>query len=124
MIYYYNAAITLLPSIALAFSLHAQTINTPPTIAWQAALGGTKNDVANCVKPAPGGGFVVTGSSSSNDGNMSGNHGLDDYFLIKLDDSSNIVWQHSYGGSVMDEASSVTVTSDGGYILAGKSSSN
>src|ERR1043165_7244064 len=120
----YKPAITLLQLIALAFSLHAQTINTPPTIAWQATIGGTKDEVVNCLKPIPGGGFVIAGSSSSNDGNMSGNHGVDDFFLIKLNDTGNIVWQKSYGGSLMDEASSVAITLDGGYILAGKSSSN
>jgi len=111
-------------SIILGFSLHAQTVYLPPVISWQKSLGGSGDDAANCVKPLSDGGFIVVGTSNSNNGDISGNHGQDDFCLIKLNASGNLVWQHSYGGNGYDQAISVVQTLDGGFALAGKSSSN
>ena len=80
--------------------------------------------MANCIKQTPDGGFIVAGTSNSNNGDISGNHGQNDYCLIKLNAAGNLVWQHSYGGTGIDEASSVIPTSDGGYMVAGKSASH
>ncbi|MFZ7138967.1 MAG: hypothetical protein ACOWW1_11195, partial [archaeon] len=43
----------------------------------------------------------------------------DDFWLIKLDESGNIVWNRTYGGKQQDVVYSLVETSDGGYALAG-----
>ena len=35
-----------------------------------------------------------------------------------------ITWDKTYGGAIYDEANSIQQTSDGGYIVAGKTRSN
>ncbi|HYV93953.1 MAG TPA: MopE-related protein [Chitinophagales bacterium] len=120
-----NKTITaIFPCIVLAFSLHAQTNSTPPSISWQKSLGGSGNDVANCAKPTSDGGFIIAGISNSNNGDITGNHGQNDFCLIKLNAAGNLVWQHSYGGTGVDEATCVVQTPDGGYAVAGKNSSH
>jgi hypothetical protein len=57
-------------------------------------------------------------------GDVSGNHGDYDYWIVKLDGSGVMLWQKSFGGSGSDEASSVKQTADGGYIATGISWSN
>jgi len=95
-----------------------------PIIQWQKALGGTKEDYANSVQQTTDGGYIVAGYSKSNDGDVTGNHGSYDYWVIKLNALGSIQWQKSFGGTNDDIASSIQQTTDGGYIVAGKSSSN
>jgi len=62
--------------------------------------------------------------SGSNDSEVSGNHGIYDYWIVKLNDTGAIQWQKSLGGDTIDNAYSIRQTSDGGYIVAGFSGSN
>ncbi|HEX4851439.1 MAG TPA: hypothetical protein VFV08_11565, partial [Puia sp.] len=98
-------------------------IDATGNLLWQKCLGGSKGDQANSIQSTPDGGCIVAGWEYSNDGNVSGNHGGGDYWLVKLDQSGNIQWQKTYGGTALDEAWSVKATTDGGYIVAGFSGS-
>ncbi|MCD6594956.1 hypothetical protein J7L68_04690, partial [bacterium] len=70
------------------------------------------------------GGFIVAGVSQSNDGDVSGNHGSSDSWVVKLNSAGEIVWQRTLGGSDEDCATSIQQTTDGGFIVAGVSQSN
>jgi hypothetical protein len=49
--------------------------------------------------------------------------GYADVYVIKLDGNGNKVWEKTYGGSGWDEAVSIQQTTDGGYIVAGSTTS-
>ncbi|MBA2421900.1 MAG: T9SS C-terminal target domain-containing protein, partial [Chitinophagales bacterium] len=109
------------PAIFFLFnSLQAQV----PAIEWQKCLGGSNNEAAFSIEQTAEGNFIVAGYSDSNDGDVTGNHGSDDYWIVKLDPASNILWQKSLGGNSIDEANSINQTADGGFIVAGFSYSN
>jgi hypothetical protein len=91
---------------------------------WQKCLGGSANDRANSIEQTNDGGFIIAGQTASNDSDVLGNHGGEDYWILKLDASANIVWQKCLGGSANDVANSIELTNDGGYIVAGCSQSN
>ena len=44
-------------------------------LVWQKSLGGSSGDYATSIQQTSDGGFIVAGSSNSNDGDVSGNHG-------------------------------------------------
>ena len=94
-------------------------LNTAGTIEWQRSLGGSTDDIAYSVQQTSDGGYAVVGESTSNDGDVSGNHGSTDYWIVKLNTMGAIEWQKSLGGSSDDHAFSFQQTSDGGYIIAG-----
>ena len=110
----------LLAAIWVISSCSAYSQNSP-TIQWQKSLGGTGADNARCVQQTDDGGYIVAGDTQSNNGDVSGNHGNTDFWLVKLDTSGTIQWQHSYGGADYDHAYTVRQTPDGGYVAAGSS---
>lgn len=98
---------------------HAQ-----PVIQWQKCLGGTGEDVAEDIQQTTDGGSIVAGFTYSNDGDVTGNHGGADAWVVKLSASGAIQWQRALGGTANDQAFSVQQTTDGGYIMAGYTESN
>jgi len=92
-------------------------------VVWQKMYGGSFDDVAYSIQQTLDNGYIVAGYATST--NIPGvtNHGGSDYYLLKLDVNGAMVWQKMYGGSGDDEAYSIQQTSDGGYIVAGLSTS-
>lgn len=94
------------------------------SLQWQKSLGGSANDQANSIRNTSDGGYIIAGFTESSDGDITLNKGFSDYWIIKLNSAGNIEWQKTYGGIYADIATSVKQTTDGGYIVAGYSSSN
>jgi gliding motility-associated-like protein len=65
---------------------------------------------------------VVAGWSNSNNGDVSGNKGNDDYWIAKLDETGQLEWEQNLGGSSADWANDIEQTEDGGFVVAGWSS--
>lgn len=99
-------------------------LNSSGVFQWQSSLGGTANDVANSIVQTPDGGYIIGGSTNSNNGDVSGNKGDFDYWIVKLNSSGGIQWQKCFGGTLEDQCSDVKLTSDGGYIVSGSTKSN
>ena len=95
-----------------------------PEIQWQKCFGGTQDDFAECIIQTSDGGFVTAGTTNSNDGNVSGNHGGYDAWVVKLNAAGAIQWQKCFGGSGDDEFNSIVQTSDGGFAATGWTYSN
>lgn len=92
-----------------------------PSIQWQKCLGGSEGEGASSISQYSNGDFLVCGSTNSNDGDVAGNHSLNhmDIWITRLDSTGTLLWQRCYGGSGDDGASSMLITSDGGFICAG-----
>ncbi|HYV93035.1 MAG TPA: T9SS type A sorting domain-containing protein [Chitinophagales bacterium] len=93
-------------------------------INWAKSYGGSGNDIPLRAEQTSDGGYIVVGYTNSNDGDVTGNHGLNDSWVLKLDPNGNLVWQKTLGGTANDAATTVQQTSDGGYIVAGGAGSN
>ncbi|MBN8680699.1 MAG: T9SS type A sorting domain-containing protein [Chitinophagales bacterium] len=99
-------------------------LDSTGSIEWQKCLGGSGYDEAWDIVETSDGGYIVVGNSDSNDGDLLENNGLNDIWIIKLDNNGSLLWQHTYGGSDNERGFAVTCTADGGFILAGKSFSD
>lgn len=93
-------------------------------IEWESNYGGGMHEEANSIQTTDDGGYIVAGYSESDDVDVSENNGLNDYWILKLDSTGNIVWEGSYGGNGYDKANSIQTTDDGGFIVAGSSNSD
>ena len=95
-----------------------------PAIEWEEALGGSQYDSALECAQTSDGGYIAIGSSQSDDGHVTGNHGMADGWVVKLDAFGAIQWQRSFGGTGSDSMKAIQQTTDGGYICAGYTASN
>ncbi|WP_435523852.1 hypothetical protein [Chryseobacterium indoltheticum] len=83
--------------------------------------GGTAYEGAEYIQNTSDGGYIVAATTTSNNGDLTSNHGDFDYWFIKLSSTGNIEWQKTYGGTGMDQPYAIHQTSDGGYIASGRS---
>jgi hypothetical protein len=80
-------------------------------------IGGSYDDVARSIIQSSDGGYVVAGWT------WSFGVGYSDIYVVKLDSGGNVQWTKTIGGSSDDAAYSIIQSSDGGYVVAGRTSS-
>ena len=69
------------------------------TLQWQRCLGGTNSDFGYGVEQVQDGGYIVSGSTRSNDGDILGNNGNGDIWVVRLNELGIPLWQSCLGGS-------------------------
>jgi hypothetical protein len=84
---------------------------------WTKTLGGSNDDAGYSVQQTTDGGYIITGSTQD------AVNGRADIWLIKTNGSGTEQWSQTFGGSDDDYGNSVQQTTDGGYIIAGETSS-
>lgn len=101
-------------------------LSSTGSIQWQKSIGGSGSDVITHMIPTSDGNYIGIGYTTSNDGDVTGNHavGLQDVMVVKLDRNGNILWLKCFGGSLNEYGVSIRQTADGGYIFAGNTLSN
>ena len=111
--------------LAAAFCFVSPLFAQSPNIQWQSVIGGSNDERFTNLQQTADGGYILAGQSISN---ISGNKienclGSYDYWMLKLDEIGNIIWQNTIGGEGSDYLWSIDQTSDGGYIIGGNSDS-
>jgi hypothetical protein len=91
-------------------------------IVWQKDLGGSGTERGESIIQTSDGGYVIGGYSNSADGDISANHGDYDAWIIKLNNSGDVLWQKTYGGALYDAAGAIIETTEG--LLACSQSSS
>jgi len=89
------------------------------TLVWQKRLGGSGLDIGNHIEPTNDGGYLIAASSSSNDGNIHGNHGtggFTDGVLIKINAAGAVQWTKCFGGSKNEELFDIEIINGKTYL--------
>lgn len=100
-------------------------LNSTGSIEWQKMYGsGNANEYTKQIDQTSDGGFIVLSTSGENAGDVTGNHGSTDFWILKLDNTGSISWQKSLGGSDYEYPARLFFSDDGGYIITGSTYSN
>lgn len=83
---------------------------------WSKAYGDAGSEEGKAVKQTTDGGYIIAGTSENTLGPLGPN-----MCLIKTNSVGDTLWAKLYGGQMIDECFDVKQTSDGGYIMVGKS---
>ena len=87
------------------------------TMLWSQTFGGTQYDYGQSVVQTTDGGYAIAGYTNSF------GVGSYDVYLVKTNAAGSMLWSRTYGGTGSDIGQSVVQTTDGGYAIAGYTSS-
>ena len=84
-------------------------INLAGDIEWRQYFGGTNNDRSYDAVQTSAGDYIIVGTSESDDVDITNPHGGYDVWVIKLNQSGQVIWERSFGGSEYDAANAVVL---------------
>jgi hypothetical protein len=106
------------------YSISATRLDAKGNVLWDKTYGGSEDEYGYKIINTADGGYLVSGSTYSKDGDIKAHHGSYDLWVFKLDDNGSIVWEKTFGGDGYEGYGTMAANSDGGFFLAGSSDSN
>ncbi len=94
------------------------------TIISKKCIGGNNDEIAFDMKKTSDGNFIIVGSSTSDDSEIGSNKGGKDILIVKIDNSINIIWKKTFGGTQKDEPRKVVIQPNGEIIIGLNSNSS
>ncbi len=98
-------------------------LNASGQLEWRKFFGGFNTDTCYDVTETDDG-YLLIGSSDSNDVDIKNNKGSYDIWLVKIDKTGSLVWEKSLGGSEIDEGYQLIKSGDNNFVIAGETRSN
>ena len=85
---------------------------------WTKTYGGASSDLGFSVKQLSNGGYIIGGYAFPETLQV-----LYDFYLLKVDENGNKLWERTYGGEFSDFGFEVVETFDGNYVIVGETRS-
>lgn len=99
-------------------------LDSTGNLLWQKIYGGNNDDYSNNIIQTIDGGYLFTGATNSNNGDVADTYGFLDVWVVKLNKSGIIQWQKCIGGSNDEEGTAVVQLGSEDYLISGGSNSN
>jgi hypothetical protein len=100
-------------------------IDSTGNLIWERAYGGSNPDYEGRIMADMEGNYYFCGTVSSNDGDVqSGNHGVYDAWIVKIDGSGEILWEKCYGGSGHEEPTNIKLLNNGNIMITSNTTSD
>lgn len=99
------------------YDVYLIKLGSAGNVIWSKTYGGAETDQGYSIDNTDDGGFILTGTTRSF------GHGERDVYLIRTDASGDTLWSKYFGGGLDDQARSVRVISDNGFIICGTTDS-
>lgn len=92
-------------------------------LAWEQSFGGSGIEESYSIALTEDNNYIIAGQTYSTDKDVTEQYGNADFWVIKIDDDGQLLWDKNYGGTDFDSARSITPTHDGGFVMAGNTKS-
>lgn len=86
-------------------------------ILWEKSIGGTYYEWIEDIVYVPNEGYILLAITNSFGA------GKNDFWMLKMNEDGDILWQKTYGGAEVEQPAKVIITDDGGYAVVGTSNS-
>ncbi len=93
-----------------------EKVDSNMNVSWANSYPADNLDKCRIIQTSDGGYILVGEKKSYGDGNY-------DFLVVKLNSDGSVSWAKIYGGQGLDSGNSILETSDGGYMVAGSSTS-
>ncbi len=94
-------------------------LDSSGNIQWSKNYGSSSSEWPNDIIQTSDGGYAFLGWTQGISEDVSGNNGLRDVWLGRIDSMGNLLWAKCYGGSQLDEGIALEQAPDSGFILVG-----
>ena len=98
-------------------------INDTGKIQWQKTYGGSQSDGVFAIMQKADSSYVFSGFSRSVDGDLTQNAGVQDAWVVGINDTGKILWQKSFGGTSSEYALGITKAKNGAVWVCGYTNS-
>jgi urease beta subunit len=106
--------------VRISQSEDGKSYKDEPSLVWQKNYGGGEDETAYSFIKTTDGNLIITGTSSSSNGDITKNNGGEDAWVIKVNSNNGeIIWQKIFGGASIDVIASVKETKDGNIVAVG-----
>ncbi|WP_299681298.1 hypothetical protein [uncultured Tenacibaculum sp.] len=99
-------------------------LNASGDTEWTKFFGGTFTDTALDVVQTDDNSFIILGTSDSTDTDITDPKGDYDFWIIKISNTGNLIWEKNFGGSQIDKAAKLVKTTDGHFLCVGNTRSS
>jgi hypothetical protein len=94
------------------------------SLLWEKSFGGSGFDAATSLKRMRNGNYLISGHSRSTDGLFSENKGENDLFALIINESGQVQWQKTFGGSAIDLGVDAAALNDNSIMIVGETTSD
>lgn len=92
--------------------------DTEGNLLREKTFGGSDSDDGKIIRKSHNSNLILTALTRSEDGDITKLYGMNDFWILEVDKSAELIWQRSYGGSKNDAPKDMLVTEDG-YLIGG-----
>lgn len=86
---------------------------------WSQTYGGNSSDYGAHIGYLPDSSLIVLGATNSEDGDVNNIKGWTDYWLLKLGNQGNLIWEKTYGNEHFNRGSDMHILPNGDFIMIG-----
>lgn len=104
------------------FDILVSRLSSEGIVLWNKCLGGTNNETFKETIVSEENTLITAATTTSNDGDIEGNHGMSDFWIVTQDSLGNILSTECYGGSFEDSPTKL-ILKDGNIVAIGHSRS-
>jgi hypothetical protein len=94
-------------------------IDEDGNVQWENLIGGSGTDELRSIKQLSDGNFILGGSTTSDDHDVSVNNGSQQAWVVKIDGQGEIIWEKTHDDSGFSAFTDVTPISSGGFAFCG-----